>query len=72
MTCIWISIGIVIGSILTAIVYILRQPVLGTIEVDETDPENVKWRFVLTKEVDLSKHKHIMLKVDYRNNFSQK
>lgn len=72
MIGIWISVGIIIGFILTVIVYGLMLPVLGTIEVDESDPENVKWRFVLTKEVDFSKHKCIMLKVDNRTNLSQK
>lgn len=72
MIGIWISVGIIIGFILTVIVYDLILPVLGTIEVDESDPENVKWCFVLAKEVDFSKHKRIMLKVDNRTNFSQK
>lgn len=72
MIGIWISVGIIIGFILTVIVYGLMLPVLGTIEVDESDPENVKWRFVLTKEVDFSKHKRIMLKVDNKTNLSQK
>ena len=72
MIGIWISVGIIIGFILTVIVYGLISPVLGTIEVNESDPENVKWRFVLAKEVDFSKHKRIMLKVDNRTNFSQK
>ena len=72
MIGIWISVGIIIGFILTVIVYGLILPVLGTIEVDESDPANVKWRFVLTKDVDFSKHKYIILKVDNKTDLSHK
>lgn len=72
MIGVWIGVGIIIGFILTVIVYGLMLPVLGKIEVDESDPENVKWRFVLEKDVDFSKCKSIVLKVDNKTNLSQK
>lgn len=65
-------IGFLVGGIITAIVSCIMRPVLGKLEVDESDPENVKWRFVLTKDVDFSKHKYIMLKVDNKTDLSQK
>lgn len=65
-------IGFLVGGIITAIVSYIMRPVLGKLEVDESDLENVKWRFVLTKDVDFSKHKYIMLKVDYKTDLSQK
>lgn len=65
-------IGFLVGGIITAIVSYIMRPVLGKLEVDESDPENVKWRFVLTKAVDFSKHKYIMLKVDNKTDLSQK
>lgn len=65
-------IGFLVGGIITAIVSYIMRPVLGKLEVDESDPENVKWRFVLTKDVDFSKHKYIMLKVDNKTDLSQK
>lgn len=65
-------IGFLVGGIITAIVSYIMRPVLGKLEVDESDPENVKWRFVLTKDVDFSKHKYIILKVDNKTDLSQK
>ena len=65
-------IGFLVGGIITAIVSYIMCPVLGKLEVDESDPENVKWRFVLTKDVDFSKHKYIILKVDNKTDLSQK
>ena len=65
-------IGFLVGGIITAIVSYIIRPVLGKLEVDESDMENVKWRFVLTKDVDFSKHKYIMLKVDNKTDLSQK
>ena len=64
-------IGFLVGGIITAIVSYIMRPVLGKLEVDESDPENVKWRFVLTKDVDFSKHKYIILKVDNKTDLSQ-
>lgn len=68
----WYLISLFVGCIMTAIVCAIMNPVLGIIEVDESDPEDVKWRFVLTKEVNFSKRKWILLKVDYRTDGSQK
>lgn len=65
-------IGFLVGGIITAIVSYIMRPVLGKLEVNESDPENVKWRFVLTKDVDFSKHKYIILKVDNKTDLSQK
>ena len=65
-------IGFLVGGIITAIVSYIMRPVLGKLEVDESDPENVKWRFVLTKDVDFSKDKYIILKVDNKTDLSQK
>ena len=68
----FISIGFIVGCVITSIIFCIRHPVLGRIEVDEKNPEDVKWRFVLTKEVDFSKQKRILLKVDNRADLSQK
>jgi len=68
-------IGFVAGCILTGIasvvIFCVRHPMLGTLKVDETDPENIKWRFVIAKDVDFSKTKQIYLKVDNYANLSQ-
>ena len=68
----WYLIGLFVGCVLTVIVFSIKCPMLGRIEVDESDPEDVKWRFVLTKEVNFSKRKWIVLKVDYRTDSSRK
>lgn len=68
----FIAIGFIVGCVLTSIIFCIRHPVLGRIEVDEKNPEDVKWRFVLTKEVDFSKQKRILLKVDNHADLSQK
>lgn len=64
-------IGFLIGCIVTGIIFCIRHPVLGQLKVDERNPEDVKWRFVLNREVDFSKHKRIVLKVDNHANLSQ-
>lgn len=68
----FIAIGFIVGCVLTSIIFCIRHPVLGRIEVDEKNPEDVKLRFVLTKEVDFSKQKRILLKVDNHADLSQK
>lgn len=67
-------IGFIVGGILTGIVltiiFYIRHPLLGTLKVDESDPENIKWRFIISKDVDFSKTKQIYLKVDNHANIS--
>ena len=67
-------IGFIVGCILTGIIltimFYIRHPLLGTLKVDESDPENIKWRFIISKDVDFSKTKQIYLKVDNRANIS--
>ena len=65
-------IGLIVGCIITNLIIGIRHPVLGKLEVDERDPENVKWRFVLTKDIDFSKTKRIFLKIDNNADLSQK
>lgn len=72
MEFMFIIIGFIVGCVITGIIFCIRHPVLGRIEVDEKNPEDVKWRFVLTKEVDFSKQKRILLKVDNHADLSQK
>lgn len=65
-------IGLIVGCLISSVIFFIRHPVLGHLEVDETNPENVKWRFVLTNDVDFSKKKYILLKVDNKTNLSHK
>lgn len=65
-------IGLIVGCIVTNVIFYIRHPVLGKLEVDERDPENVKWRFVISKEINFAKTKQIFLKVDNHADLSQK
>lgn len=65
-------IGLIAGCIVTNLIFWIRHPILGKLEVDERNPGNTKWRFVLTKEIDFSKTKQIILKVDNHADLSQK
>ena len=67
-------IAFIVGCILTGIVlttmFCIRHPLLGILKVDESDPENIKWRFIISKDVDFAKTKQIYLKVDNNANIS--
>ena len=64
-------IGCVLTGIITTVIFCIRHPKLGVLEVDETNPEDVKWRFVITKPIDFSKTKQIYLEVDSHADLSQ-
>lgn len=65
-------IGSVCATIISCIFSYIRRPMLGVLKIDESDPNNVKWRFVITKDIDLSKMNRIYLKVDSHADLSQK
>lgn len=65
------AIGVLVGCILAGIIFFIRHPVLGELKIDETDPTNVKWRFVITKEIDFSKCNRIVLEVNDNADLSQ-
>lgn len=64
-------IGFLIGCVVTSVIFWIRHPVLGQLKVDERNPEDVKWRFVLTKDINFAIHKQIVLKVDNHADLSQ-
>lgn len=64
-------IGFLIGCVVTSVISWIRHPVLGQLKVDERNPEDVKWRFVLTKDINFAIHKRIILKVDNHADLSQ-
>lgn len=65
------AIGCILTGIVTCVTFCIRHPKLGVLKVDETNPEDVKWRFVITKSVDFSKTKQIYLEVDGHADLSQ-
>ena len=64
--------GIFIGSLVANILYLIQKPkTFGTLRVDQSDPENVKFRIELD-DIDPSKESKIVLLVDCSPFASQK
>lgn len=70
----WIAfiIGLGIGIIAADVVFFFKYKRLGTLKIDDRDPEDIKMRFVFNKEIDFSRHKHIIFSVQNHANLSQK
>ena len=71
MWYIWITIGVIIGSIITNIIYLCRSTT-GILRVDHSNPEKDIWRFEFNKFTDLSKKKRAYFKIDNNADLSQK
>lgn len=65
-------IGLGIGIIVADVIFFFRYKRLGTLKIDDHDPEDVKMRFVFNEETDFSRHKHIIFSVQNHANLSQK
>lgn len=64
--------GLMIGVLLAAIVYItVIHGCEGTLRIDHSNPEKDIYRFEVDNLDDLSKKKHIVLKVDNNAFLSQ-
>ena len=70
----WIAfiIGFGIGIIAADVVFFFKYKRLGTLKIDDRDPEDIKMRFVFNEETDFSKHKHVTFSVQNHANLSQK
>lgn len=59
-----IAIGIIVGSIIGSIIFrIVDGSKVGVMEVDESDPTDVKWKLIITKDIDFTKCRSIYFKV---------
>ena len=67
-----ILIGLLVGSIVSNIIFFIRYRKAGTLRIDHSDPEKDVYRIEIDDLDGLSKKKHIILKVDNNADLSQK
>ena len=59
--------GFLVGVILAVLLVVIRLKItpIGTLVVDESNPEDVKMKFIFEHDIDFSKTKYSTLKVSY-------
>ena len=67
-----ILIGLLVGSIVSNIIFFIRYRKAGTLRIDHSDPEKDVYRIEIDDLDGLSKKKHVILKVDNHADLSQK
>ena len=72
MECLLILIGLLVGSIVSNIIFFIRYRTVGTLRIDHSDPEKDVYRIEIDDLDGLSKKKHVILKVDNNADLSQK
>ena len=72
MEYLFVLIGLLVGSIVSNIIFFIRYRKAGTLRIDHSDPEKDVYRIEIDDLDGLSKKKHVILKVDNNANLSQK
>ena len=67
-----ILIGLVVGSIVSNIIFFIRYRTVGTLRIDHSDPVKDVYRIEIDDLDGLIKKKHVILKVDNNADLSQK
>lgn len=67
-----ILIGLLVGSIVSNIIFFIHYRKAGTLRIDHSDPAKDVYRIEIDDLDGLSKKKHIILKVDNNADLSQK
>lgn len=67
-----ILIGLLVGSIVSNIIFFIRYRKAGTLRIDHSDPEKDVYRIEIDDLDGLIKKKNIILKVDNNADLSQK
>lgn len=67
-----ILIGLLVGSIVSSIIFFIRYRKAGTLRIDHSDPEKDVYRIEIDDLDGLIKKKNIILKVDNNADLSQK
>ena len=67
-----ILIGLLVGSIVSNIIFFIRYRKAGTLRIDHSDPEKDVYRIEIDDLDGLIKKKHVVLKVDNNADLSQK
>lgn len=65
-------IGVIIGSILTSIVFRFRFPYYGTLKIDKSNPEKDIYRLEIKELDNIDKRRHIILDINTSIDLSQK
>ena len=65
-------VGVLVGSIISNIIFSIRYRKTGTLRIDHSNPEKDIYRIEIDDLDGLSKKKHVVLKVDNNANLSQK
>lgn len=53
-----------IGVCLSYILFKILHPSFGTLKIDVTDPEDVKMRLVIDKDIDSAHERYVTLKIE--------
>lgn len=71
MTVVFVGIGVVIGVIITALIF--KGFIVGDLRVDTSDPEDGPYLFLeLSKELNsITNKSHVILRVRIKDDFSQ-
>ena len=72
MEYLFVLIGLLVGSIVSNIIFFIRYRTVGTLRIDHSDPAKDVYRIEIDDLDRLIKKKHIVLKVDNNANLSQK
>ena len=65
-------VGVLVGSIISNIIFSIRYRKAGTLRIDHSNPEKDVYRIEIDDLDGLAKKKHVILKVDNNANLSQK
>ena len=65
-------IGVIIGCLVSNIIFFIRYRYGGTLRIDNSNPEKDVYRFEIDDINKLSKFKRIILKVNHNSGLSQK
>lgn len=71
MVYVWILIGVLIGSVVSNIIFYCRAS-SGVFRIDHSGPEKDVYRFEIDDLDKLDKKRHLILKIDHNANLSQK
>lgn len=71
MVYVWILIGVLIGSVVSNIIFYCRSSG-GVFRIDHSNPEKDVYRFEIDGLDKLDKKRHLILKIDHNADLSQK
>ena len=72
MEYLFVLIGLLVGSIISNIIFFIRYRTVGTLRIDHSDPVKDVYRIEIDDLDGLSKKKNVILKVDNNADLSQK